>query len=94
LPIAATTYSGRIASPFAVTFGRQVAVEDYLGNPCPVAHIEKDQIPVIPAPVHPAHQYNLLTCVRRAQLAAHMRPFQLSNKIEHFRCPLLVAEGQ
>jgi hypothetical protein len=66
----------------------QIAIQHHLRNSSAVAQIEKDQIAMIAPPVHPAHQHHLLAGIRCAQFTAQMRPLQLANKIEHFKCPL------
>ncbi len=57
-----------------VCLRRVVAVDDDLGDPVPVAQVQEDQLPVIPAPVDPAGQARAATRVGRAERPAGMRP--------------------
>ena len=59
-----------------VAVGRQLLVQHNLRDAGAVAQIEKDQVAVVAAPVHPAHQDHLLPGVGGAQVAAKMRPFE------------------
>ncbi len=77
LPTAATTYSGRTCSPFAWPSGIRLVVKHHLRNSCAVAEVEEDQVAVVAAPVHPAHQHHLLARVGSAQRAAHVGPFEI-----------------
>ena len=61
-----------------VPFGNQVVIQHHLRNAGAVAQIQKDQVAVVAAPVHPAHQHHLLARVGGAQLAAHVRPFKIA----------------
>ena len=70
LPTAATTYSGRTCSPLSVALRRQLFIEHHLGNAAAVAHIEEDQVAVIAAAVHPAHEHHVFAGVGGAQFAA------------------------
>jgi len=56
----------------------QLLVEHDLGDAGAVAEVEKDEVAVIAAAVHPAHQNHLLAGVGGAQFAAKMRPFEAS----------------
>ena len=51
---------------------RQLFIQHHLRNAAAVAHIQKDQVAVVAAPVHPAHHNHLFACVRGAQFAAHV----------------------
>ena len=61
-----------------VAFGRQLLVEDDLGDAGAVAEVEEDEVAVVAAAVDPAHQNHLLAGVGGAQVAAQMRPFEIA----------------
>jgi len=61
-----------------VAFGRELLVENDLGDASAVAEIEEDEVAVVAAPVDPAHQHHLLAGVSGAQCAAEMRAFKIA----------------
>ena len=61
-----------------VALGRQFLVQHHLRNAGAVAHVEKDQVAVVAAAVHPAHQHHVLAGVGGAQCAAHVRSFEIA----------------
>ncbi len=66
-----------------VRLGMQLLVEHDLRDSGAVAQINKNQLPQIAPPVHPAHQHDVLLRVRRAQLAAIFCPLQISECVKH-----------
>jgi hypothetical protein len=67
-----------------VAVGDQFLVQHNLTDAGAIAQIEKDQIAVIAAAVHPAHQNNSFSSVSGAKIAAVMRPFEIALKIKHY----------
>jgi hypothetical protein len=47
-----------------------------------VAHIQKDNVPQVPAAINPAGQKNGLPCVRLSQLSAVVRSLSISKKVQ------------
>ena len=63
----------------------QVGIEDGLHDAGAVTQVDEDQVAVIPAPVNPSRQCNLLSLVVTSQLSA-------VDSLEHV--PLLSVTGQ
>jgi hypothetical protein len=61
-----------------MAIGHELLIEHHLRDAGAVAHIEKDEVAVIAAAVHPAHQHHRLAGVGGTQFAAEMRPFEAS----------------
>ena len=61
-----------------VAVRRQFLVQYNLADAAAVAQIEKDQVAVIAPPVDPAHEYDSLSSLRDAKIAAVMRPFEIT----------------
>ena len=61
-----------------VAVGRELFVENDLGDAGAVAQVEEDEIAVVAAAVDPAHQDHLFAGVGGAQFAAEMRPFEIA----------------
>jgi hypothetical protein len=55
-----------------VTFGREVLIEDDLGDAGAVAEVEEDEVAVIAASVDPPHQHNIFAGIAGAKLTAGM----------------------
>ncbi len=53
-----------------VGLARNLLVGDDLGDSCAVAQIQKDEVPVVAAPVDPAHQDHILSILLHTELAA------------------------
>ncbi len=67
-----------------MAFGRELLIQNNLGDAGAIAQIEEDEVAVIAAPVDPAHENDLLACVGGAQCAAEMRAFEIAEKVEHY----------
>ena len=61
----------------------QLLVEHNLREARAVAQINEDQLAQVAPPVHPAHQHHIFVRVRRAQIAAIVGAFQITESIEH-----------
>ena len=55
-----------------VTIGREVLIEDNLGDAGAVAEIEEDEVAVIAAAIDPAHQDDIFAGIAGAKLTAGM----------------------
>jgi hypothetical protein len=57
-------------------------VADDLRHAGMIAHIQKDDVPQVPAAINPAGQKNGLPRVLYAKLAAVMRPLSVTKKVQ------------
>ncbi len=67
---------------FFVRFGMQLFVEHNLRQSRAVAQVNEDQLAQIAAAMNPAHQDHIFISVRRAQVAAVVGAFQITESIE------------
>jgi hypothetical protein len=55
-----------------------LGVEHHLGDAMPVPEIDKDDAAVVPAALHPSHQYDFLSDILSAQHIASMGSAHIS----------------
>ena len=63
-------------------FGADFRVADYLHHAGMIAHIQKDNVPQVPAATNPASQKNGLPRVLYAKLAAIICPLSVTKKVQ------------
>jgi hypothetical protein len=67
-----------------VNRGIQFVIENDLCDPGAVAQVDEDDLAQVAAPVDPSHEHNFLASVRETKLSAHVRSFEIAEKIKHF----------
>jgi hypothetical protein len=59
-----------------VGYWRKTLVKDGLGNSRAVTKVEKDEVPVIAATIHPTHESDSFADVSGAEISTHMGTLQ------------------